>query len=199
MTDFAQTSFGWQRQQLQQRFGEWLEFLLQGDPAEPNAPPPPVPLDWLLSPFWERAARVLTWSLAIAIALWLAWQLWCWLQPYTIGKRPGGKRIASRAAAPPRRRSPSGWLATAQTYQRQGNYRRACLCLYAGALQQLNDAGVAPHLDSRTDGEYAHVIAALPNAVPYQTLLRNHEDLRFGGAEATAERFAECREAYQQL
>lgn len=205
MSDFARTSLNWQRQQLQQRFGEWLEFVLRGRDPVPDGTrePPPLPtLDWLASPLWQRIAKVLTWGILLAIATWLVLVLWRWLQPYTARApaRRGRRASPSRSAtSQPQRRSPARWLASAQIYQRQGDYRRACFCLYEGMLQQLNDAKLVPQRASWTDGEYARALTDLPNPAPYGVLLRAHEELRFGEVEATAERYAECREAFQQL
>ncbi len=129
----------------------------------------------------------------------MLWQLWRWLEPYTARDRPGGERLRAAPASTVKPRSPGRWLASAQRFQSQGDYRRACFCLYEGMLQRLHDTGKVPQLASRTDGEYTRAVAALSNPSPYRTLLRTHEDLHFGGAEATAERYAACRDAYQDL
>lgn len=201
MSDFAQTSLSWRCQQVQQRFGEWLEGVLRGrDPALDAPEPPPLSiLDWLASPLWQGLAKVLAWSIVLAIASWLVLTLWQWLQPYTVRSPARGRRRPPPRPQAQQRRSPARWLASAQTYQRQGDYRRACLCLYAGMLQQLNDAKLVPQLASRTDGEYARAVANLPQAAPCRVLLHAHEELRFGDAAATVERYAECRDAFQQL
>ncbi len=200
MGDFAKTSWGWQRQQLWQRLGEGWEFFWRREPSpQPEAPAVSVP-GWLTSPLWEELARWLTWGLLGAIALWGTWRLWQAWQPYRVAGRPRrGRRSRTGSASGTPSRSPGRWLAAAQAYQGQGDYRRACFCLYEGALQHLNDRQLVPQLASRTDGEYARAVAALPNSAPYQTLLRQHEALCYGEAEATPERYAACREAFQQL
>ncbi|HSF76258.1 MAG TPA: DUF4129 domain-containing protein [Microcoleus sp.] len=91
------------------------------------------------------------------------------------------------------------WLLRAQKLQQQGKYRQACRCLYMTVLQRLNDAGTVVDQPSRTDGEYLELIQQLPQPVPYETVIRIHEQLYFGNAEADALTFEQCQQAYQQI
>jgi len=78
-------------------------------------------------------------------------------------------------------------------------YRQACRCLYMALLQRLDDAGTVVYQPSRTDGEYLQLIQQLPQPVPYETLIRIHEQLYFGNTEADASTFEQCQQAYQKI
>ncbi|NEQ27810.1 MAG: DUF4129 domain-containing protein, partial [Microcoleus sp. SIO2G3] len=95
--------------------------------------------------------------------------------------------------------SVAGWLERSQKFQQQGNYQEACLCLYRAMLQRLNDAGIAPHQSSRTDGEYLQLIRQLPQPQPYQTLLMTHQQLCFSNTEASPSVFEQCQQAYREI
>ncbi|WP_445243270.1 MULTISPECIES: DUF4129 domain-containing protein [unclassified Microcoleus] len=66
-------------------------------------------------------------------------------------------------------------------------------------MQRLNDAGTAIHQPSRTDGEYLQLIQQLPQPVPYETLIRIHQQLYFRHREASASTFEQCQQAGQQI
>ncbi|MEG4036609.1 DUF4129 domain-containing protein [Microcoleus sp. w1-18aA5] len=86
-----------------------------------------------------------------------------------------------------------------QKLQQQGKYRQACHCLYMALLQRLNDAGTVVYQPSRTDGEYLQLIQQLPQPVPYETLIRIHQQLYFRNRRADPSTFEQCQQAYQQI
>jgi hypothetical protein len=65
--------------------------------------------------------------------------------------------------------------------------------------ERLDDAGTVVYQPSRTDGEYLQLIQQLPQPVPYETLIRIHEQLYFGNTEADASTFEQCQQAYQKI
>jgi len=63
-------------------------------------------------------------------------------------------------------------------------------------ILRLNETQLIPDDRSRTDGEYTRLVAQLPLAENYQTLLQTHEELTFSQATISADRFQRCQRAY---
>ena len=194
---FEKNSLGWQLGQLQQRFGEWWE--LQTSQFSPNRPEASVP-SWLNSPILWLIAKAAFWLLLALLLSWAALQIVRLLNPYFYSLRnqlsqPDDKARETLVSE----LSVAEWLERSQKFQQQGNYQEACLCLYKAMLQRLNDAGIAPHQSSRTDGEYLQLIQQLPQPQPYQTLLMTHQQLCFSNAEASPSVFEQCQQAYREI
>ena len=194
---FEKNSLGWQLGQLQQRFGEWWE--LQTSQFSPKRPEASVP-SWLNSPILWLVARAAFWLLLALLLSWAALQIVRLLSPYFYSLRnqlsqPDDKARETLVSE----LSVAEWLERSQKFQQQGNYQEACLCLYKAMLQRLNDAGIAPHQSSRTDGEYLQLIQQLPQPQPYQTLLMTHQQLCFSNAEASPSVFEQCQQAYREI
>lgn len=194
MRQFAQDGPRWQLNQLQRRVVEWLEWQFRGDPNEPN---PEVPD---LSTFWQRLGDLALWSAIALLVVLISWLVWQVLRPYWLTWRHQSRqRLQLDTSAETQTQSVQAWQQQARRYQRDGNYTQACLCLYLGMLQRLDDLGIAPHQPSRTDGEYQRALAGLAYATPYYTLLAMHQNLKFGNQPASAELVERCLQAYAQL
>lgn len=187
MEEFAKDGLGWRIDLANRRFGEWVGAWLQStEPSsEPNAPP------W---PFWELLGNVILIVLIVGTAFWLTRMVWELVRPYWLLWQGRDRDLDPSPATPTQ--SVEQWQQQARQYQRSGNYAQACLCLYLGMLQHLNDAGIAPHQPSRTDGEYQRLIAQHPHPTPYYTLLAMHQRLKFGTTAATSELVDRCLNAY---
>jgi len=196
---FEKTNWGWQWQQLQQRVGEWLELQFsQFKPNIPDAPAVSLP-SWLGDLLW-RLLQGTFWLMLVLLVAWVGWQLWeLWGHSVTAFPSLWRNRVAKSTATKVTEVTVSEWLKRSQVFQRQGNYREACRCLYMAMLQRLNDTGIAPHQPSRTDGEYQQVVQVLEPNQPYELLLTTHKRLCFGNAEITPEVFDECQQAYREI
>lgn len=91
------------------------------------------------------------------------------------------------------------WLQRSQKFQAQGNYTEACRCLYFALLQYLDEGGIIPQKDSRTDREYRQLVAPLPDNSLYQILLNTHEELCFGLQTISPEKLAQCHQALETI
>jgi hypothetical protein len=192
MSNFAENSLGWQLSQWQRRIGEWWDWQMQ----QLTGPENPDPTDWFTSSPWQILRNLIFWGGVVALGLWAAWVLWRLLSPYTRQWR--NKPRYSAADSSPQHTA-TQWQRQAKQHYLNGHYRQACLCLYLGMLQLLHDRNIAPHLPSRTDGEYRQAIATLPHPDPYFTLLVMHQGLKFGETPPTAELFDRCWHAYSEL
>ncbi len=194
--EFAKTSWNWQLSLFQQQLGEWIEFqLLRFNSALPDVDVP----DWALdAPWLVNLIKALIWLIAIAITIWLLWQLWKILAPLTYSWR-GRKspKVITSANVPIL--AINQWLEKSQTYFAQGNYAEACKCLYQATLQHLHDRQIITHQFSRTDGEYLQLLKDIPPSPAYQTMLATHEQLCFGNKEIMPETFEECKQAYGEI
>ena len=194
---FEKNSLGWQLRQLQQQIGEWWEFQT----SKINLNPPDDSflsgLDFEL--IWN-VLKIFAWLLLAIIFCFLGVQLVRLLTPYVYYLNNLGESAATQLTNKPVKNfSVSQWLEKAKKSQKQGNYREACRCLYMAALQGLNDKGIIPHQQSRTDGEYLELIRDLSLAKPYQKILQTHEQLLFGNLDVSQSTFEECQQAYQQI
>lgn len=191
---FEKNSVGWQLGQLQQRVGEWFELKTSKTFSNVSMP------SWLDSPIIGAIAKAIFWVILGLLIAWAVWQLWQVFSPYfySLSKQlsqPGDKATKTQDSE----LSVARWLQRSQKFQKQGNYREACLCLYMAMLQRLNDTGIAPHQPSRTDGEYLHLVQQLPQPTPYQILLMTHQELCFSKTEASRSVFDQCQQAYREI
>ncbi len=187
--NFEKTNLGWQIQRWQMQIGEAMEKALQPD-SKTEVLTWSVP-DWVL--------RVLFWTIALSLTLWVLWQLYQLFQPYLALEgfvRPRQHKTGPTVAAP---LSEAQWLQRSQSLARQGNYREACRALYHALLQKLDAMAIVPAQASRTDGEYLDCLQILPDPRPYQALIQVHEELCFGNAVITQETFHRCEQAYREL
>lgn len=190
---FQTTNPVWSTRQFRQRVGEWFEWVTQSDDRRPDLDLP----DWSI-PFW--LLQSLFWLLVGAIVTWLLWRLFNALQPYVLNWRSRRvQQLGQQIQADPNRWPVAVWMQRVQTLQQQGNYTEACRALYMGLLQLLHDRQVAPHRDSRTDGEYRHRLQRLSPQAAYRDLIDIHERIHFGDAVATATEFQQCQQAFERI
>lgn len=196
---YEKTNWAWQLQQLQQQLGEWWE--LQTSRFAPNLPRPNLSLpSWWNTPILRTITQAVFWLLLGFLLSWTAVQLMRRLSPYIYSLRKQLSQPSDRMTNVLKTElSVAAWWERSQKFQKQGNYREACLCLYRAMLQRLHDRGIAPHQPSRTDGEYLQLVQQLPQPQPYQFLLMTHQDLLFSNTEASSSLFEECQQAYQEL
>lgn len=190
---FEKNSLGWQLGQWRQRLGEWWE--LKTSQTLSNLSPP----SWLDSPILRQILQVVFWLIVSLLLIWTIWQLWQLLHPYIYSLTSQHSQVKDAKPASVRELSIAAWLAQSQKFQQQGNYREACRCLYMAMLQRLNDTGIAPHQQSRTDGEYLNLIQQFPQPNSYQTLLMTHQQLCFSNAEVSRQVFEQCQQAYREI
>jgi hypothetical protein len=195
---YEKTNLGWQVQLLQQQIGEWLELKLsQAQHSLPNFSLP----SWLRNlslPSW--LPKAIFWVIVALFLTWVGWQIWRLWGKHLRGLSSQLRNLAEKpASGRVRELTMSEWLRRASQFQRQGNYREACRCLYMAMLQQLNDTGIAPALASRTDGEYLQLTQDLFQHQSYQTLVTTHEQLCFGNAEISQPIFEQCQQAYREI
>ncbi|WP_052050296.1 DUF4129 domain-containing protein [Leptolyngbya sp. KIOST-1] len=181
----------WQIRQGWQNLGEWFEYQF----ARVDVDPPGLP-QW---PWLEPLARGLFWLLVAVLALWIGWLVYQGISAYLSQRQPGGlgatRRTVPSAAA---LKQAAHWWHEAQRLAQQGDYAAACQALYMAGLARLNDTETVPYRPSRTDGEYLTCIATHPSR-PYELLIRTHERLTYGAAQATEETYQRCRRAYQEI
>ena len=194
---FEKNNLGWQLSQLQQRIGEWWE--LQTSRFAPNVPNLSLP-SWWDSPILQKLVKTAFWVILGLLFIWVSWQMWRRFHPYIYSLTNSLSQIAENGSkAPTQDLSAVTWLQRSQKFQRQGNYREACRCLYMAMLQRLNDSGIAPHHSSRTDGEYLQLVQQLPQSQPYRTLIMTHQRLCFSNAEVSSAVFEQCEQAYREI
>jgi hypothetical protein len=184
MANFQKTSWSWQIEQLQQRWGEWLQAKLTGVLPKQNLPA------WLIS-----AMTYLLWFLLLAGLAWIIYQI----VNFFWQKRDRLRPVSSPVALPVKIRTVAELLAQSQQFQLQHNYSEACRCLYLAMLQRLHDASLIPHQNSRTDREYAELLKQLPTLQNSTVLLRTHEQLQFADQSISADGFDKCQQAYENL
>jgi hypothetical protein len=184
MANFQKTSWSWQIEQLQQRWGEWLQAKLTGVLPKQNLPA------WLIS-----AMTYLLWFLLLAGLTWIIYQI----VNFFWQKRDRLRPVSSPVALPVKIRTVAELLAQSQQFQLQHNYSEACRCLYLAMLQRLHDASLIPHQNSRTDREYAELLKQLPTLQNSTVMLRTHEQLQFADQSISADGFDKCQQAYENL
>ncbi|MCU0550117.1 MAG: DUF4129 domain-containing protein [Leptolyngbya sp. Prado105] len=190
---FQKSDMSWQIQQFLRQAGEWLELRFSGV-RPPDAPDLP---NWGFPSWWWEAGF---WLVIAFVALWLVFQIYCWLRPlFDPNQSQFGKFLDRRSTQPEKEHSISTWVKSAQEFQQQGNYREASRALYMAMLQRLNETKLIPTDKSRTDREYFRLVQLLPNSESYQMLLETHELLCFGNAPISAEMFERVQRAYGNI
>lgn len=193
---FEKDSLGWQFQKLQQKFGEWWEVQT----SQTTAKLPEVDLpSWFDNPMILMIAKGMAWLLFAFLLSWAVIQIIRLLNPYIYSLRNQINLTTENREKSKLELSVTAWLNKSQKFQKIGDYREACRCLYMAMLQGLNDRGIIPDRPSRTDGEYLELIQQLSRPLPYQKLFITHQQLLFSNLEVSAALFAECEEAYQQI
>lgn len=191
------TSPAWQLYQLKQRLDEWWE--LRSIKLQDNLPDDSF-FSWLDSDWLKTTTEFIFWLIVFFLVGWLMLKMIDLAQKYwfkyqnkysfnTINQQSKNKKVLPV----------NKWWKKSHNFAQQGNYRDAILCLYMAMLQRLNDAGVALHQLSRTDGEYLQIIQSLPNFNYYQILLINHQKLLFANQEATINMWQECQQAFEEI
>jgi hypothetical protein len=188
-TSFEKTSWGWQLEQLQRQFGEWIEVQLRSVDIEPQFDPFPAWLGtFLVRLCWLILAGLLFWFCYRAIYPY--WRQW----------------ITTNRRSNPDQNRPSiqtftlaELLTKSQQFHRNGDYTQAVRWLYLATLQRLNDAKLILHHPSLTDREYLKLLNTFPTIRSGDILLSSHEQLYFGDTQMTAEDFDRCQQAYQQI
>jgi hypothetical protein len=196
-SSFEKDSLDWKLQQIQQQLGEWWELQLKkfnfgfSNPSIPSW----EGWNWL----WESLEKVLLILLSLLI-IWVIWRIVQRLFPYFRTLRTqlnqSGDIIGNLVE---KESSVIEWLKRSRKFQQQGDYYRACRCLYLAMLQQLHDTGIAPHQGSRTDEEYRLLILQLPQPDSYETLFKIHQQLCFGSQEASVNIFVRCQQACREI
>lgn len=200
-------SVSWQIRQTMQRLREWVEYeAARSDINWPDWTWPDWWPDWLWREWaWPKEiGQGLFWLLVAAMATWLAWLLYRALEPSLRRWLAQDKQwitLGKSAALSEEQLSTQHWWQQAQLLAQQGQYREACVLLYRGTLQQLDDAQLLKHDLSRTDSEYLAGLSRVKKSMPrpYQLLIGTHERLTFGRAIASAEMFQRCQRAYQEI
>lgn len=199
MAAFEKNNLGWQLNQLQQKIGEWWELQLSKWKINLPEIPDNQVLPWLDSQLSQAFAKIGFWVVLAILLGWIGLKITRLARFYLYSGQNQQPQTVISNSKRDTLLSVAQWLARSQQFQQQGNYQDACLCLYQAMLQQLNDTGIAPHQNSRTDGEYLQIIEQLPRPLPYQTLLITHQQLCFGNAQATPTLLETCKQAYREI
>ena len=193
---FKQDGFGWRIDLFRQRIDEYIEF--QFSQLELDVPE----LSFFKSELFWQIVRFFLWSIIAILLVWISWQIWLFLRIYL---RRWQKQkylvepIITTASTP--KLSIAEWVARAQEYSQQGDYRQGIFCLYQAMLHLLNDREIIDRQSSRTDEEYRRSLQnlQLPQLQPYELLLSIHQRLCFSSAEASQSLFEQCLQAYQEI
>ena len=196
MNNFEENNWSWQLQQWGQQFGEWWELQTQGWGR--NLSKFTLP-DWLKNlglPAWIY--QLILWICLGIILLWLSWQFIRFGIPY-LQKIAGKSLPLANSTAKSKQLKAQKWLQRSQKFQAQGNYTEACRCLYFALLQHLDEVGMIPQQDSRTDREYRQLVTPLPDDSLYQILINTHEELCFGLQTISPEKLTQCHQALETI
>jgi hypothetical protein len=180
------TSISWQVSQFYLRGKEWWELKID----LPQAPEFP----WLTEELWEFISGAIFWILLLLLLI----AIFRLILPYL----EGFKKLVPQSSIVNNKNdylSISQWVERSQRYVEQQNYHEACLCLYQGMLQLLDEYKLISQQQSRTDGEYWRLIEGFAQPQPYQTLLLTHQSLCFGNIKASLKTWENCDQAYQQI
>jgi hypothetical protein len=191
---FDKTSFGWQIQQMQQRFGEWIEVTFS--PALSKAVNSLGFPEWL----WDILV-VIGWVILAFVVAWLALQIYRQLRPYIeslifpIRNHQKSTLTENKSSS----YTVAAWLQQAQKLRSQGDYSLACRALYMALIQRLSDAELIPTQASRTDREYLKLMAKIPSCQSCKFLIATHEQIWFSDASISSETFEQCQQAYRDV
>jgi hypothetical protein len=194
---YDKNNLGWRLYLLQKRLQEWWE--LQTTQAWQKVEGAPL-FDWLDSEVVRFMARVAFWAILALVVIWAGGQLINGLSRYVYRLRKDSSPSLLRVNQTEFKSLDSNaWLRESLHFEQQGNYREACLSLYRGMLQLLHDRGIAPHQESRTDGEYLNLVSYLPQWLSCHTLIMTHQRLCFGRVDASPSLFQDCLQAYREI
>lgn len=200
-TGYAKTNGLWELQNLLRSGWEWIELQFQQLKVDlPSLP------DWQTPPWLEGVMLWLVLVMGGVLLVLLGEQIWRWaLRSQHLWKRYLAQQ-QTLATDAPIQRSLAEWLALAQTFQAQGNFKEACRALYMALLQHLQDLQLIRLHHGWTDQEYVAQIRILglsghpqPELHPYETLLTTHERLCFSQSEISEQDFLACSQAYEQI
>jgi hypothetical protein len=190
--NYQKSDWGWQWEQTQQRFWEWLERQLNR-PSKPQPQNKPgLNLEWL--------AEYITWlliGLLIMFGLVLLWQLYQAGQRWWARRQLREERTIVETPVY-RTRSVAEWQQLAQQAQQRGDRNEAVRSLYFAMLNSLHERQIIPSQLSRTDGEYQQLVKPLPQSQSFQLLLSTHEQIEFAGVEVSETDYKACQNAYHQ-
>jgi hypothetical protein len=193
---YEKDNIWWRIGKAQQMLAEWWEkqsYGFKDDLKDWSIP------SWLTDFLWEFA-KVFSWIILAFLLVWIVWKISPSFRDYFANLF---QQIKSDRTYKKQRKtlniSVADWWQKAQKFQASGNYTEAIFCLYAGALQRLNDRGIAANLPSRTDGEYLKIVDRLLHSTSYQVLFEVHQDLCFGGTKADLNLWQRYSQAYQNL
>jgi Domain of unknown function (DUF4129) len=188
-TSFEKTSWRWQLEQFQQRFGEWIELKLRSDDRALN-------LD--VFPPWLGVFLVrLTWLILAALIIWFGYRI---IYPYwkrwifTNRQQKSVERTTIDKAY-----TVAELLDRSHRFKGDGNYNEASRWLYLAMLQRLNDVKLIPQQLSRTDREYIQILRTVPHIEAGELLASTHEQVYFGNGIVTSEDFDRCQQTYHQI
>lgn len=198
---YAKTNGFWELQNLIRNGWEWLELQFQQFRVDlPSLP------DWQAPAWLEGVVLWLILVLGGTILVLCGEQVARWgLRSLRQWRRYQANQEARPLQAQPQR-TLAEWLAIAQEYQHQGNFKEACRALYMALLQRLQDTQLIRFHLGWTDQEYAAQIQGLaganpshPGQQPYETLLYTHERLCFSQSEILEQDYLACYQAYEQI
>ena len=185
------TSISWQVSQFYLKAKEWWEWQLSRLKIDlPDAPEFP----WLTNELLEFISGAIFWILLLLLLIAIVRVIWLYIEGFK--KLVPDSRITNNKNDS---LSISQWVERSQRYVEQQNYHEACLCLYQGMLQLLDECKLISQQQSRTDGEYWRLIEGFSQPQPYQTLLLTHQSLCFGNIKASLKTWENCDQAYQQI
>ncbi|ELS00135.1 DUF4129 domain-containing protein [Gloeocapsa sp. PCC 73106] len=194
MGEYQKDGLEWRLEQLSLRLQEWWEW--RTSQVKIDLPDIDIPLfDWLTTELIEKIGGILFWLILILLLIGLGRALSIYVEGLKRLSFPSTMAMIKSDG----KTSSSQWVERSQQYLKQHNYRDACVCLYQGMLQLLDERNLIPQHHSRTDGEYWRLVERFLHPLPYQTLLSTHQSLRFGNVEASLKTWQNCEEAYRQI
>ncbi|TVQ46885.1 MAG: DUF4129 domain-containing protein [Gloeocapsa sp. DLM2.Bin57] len=185
------SSIAWEISQLYRRVSEWLEWQVSRLRLDfPDLPE----FSWFNQELLEWMGAVFFWTLLGLLIVLILTMIIAYANNLK-KSRPKSTVINSKNELI----TVDQWLKRSLKYAEEKNYHTACVCLYQGMLQLLDDRRLIPQQMSRTDGEYWRLIEGFSQPLPYQTLLLTHQSLCFGNVKASVKTWENCYQAYQQI
>lgn len=192
---FRQDGLGWRIDLLRQKTGEYIEFKL----SQLELDMPGLP--FLKSKLFWQIIKFFLWSIIAILLVWLSWQGWLLLRAHLRKWQKQKRLVEPTIITSTSKLSIAEWVARAQEYSQQGDYRQGIFCLYQAMLHLLHDRAIINQQFSRTDREYQRSLQNLQLAQlqPYELLLSIHQRLCFSSAEASQSLFEQCLQAYRKI
>ncbi len=192
---FKQNGLGWQVDLLRQRIDEYIEFKVSQLSAD-------IPrLEFLQSELFWQIVRVILWSITAILLVWISWRIWLLLRFYLRRWKRQTQTNSSTITMVTSKITVAEWVARAQEYGKQGDYRQGIFCLYQAMLHLLEDRAIIEQQSSLTDREYQRFLQnlQLSQLQTYELLLSTHQRLCFSSAEASKSLFEQCLQAYRSI